>query len=237
MVGSEELIGPDVNLVFRLAKNTIKKRLGVSAYVAYTTQAIEALGLPEFTATLSSLNEGVDDFGELKVYVADMHDVWKDRRYESLLVIRDGDVVLSFTRDIKAPFGRVWAHLTVPPDEAGSSCQSRAEPRRARAAAWARAVPTCAHTADAQAKPVFLHKFTGWPRAGFAHAIFPEARFRHVIRDGRAVANSLIQMSWWSGFGGPENWKWGQLSDEDLSAWKRLTVPGQSSPESSGRCL
>lgn len=51
--------------------------------------------------------------------------------------------------------------------------------------------------ARAQQAPVFLHKFTGWPRAGFIDRVFPEARFVHVIRDGRAVANSLVQMPWW----------------------------------------
>lgn len=44
---------------------------------------------------------------------------------------------------------------------------------------------------------VFLHKFTGWPRVGFTRAVFPDACFIHVVRDGRAVANSLVQMPWW----------------------------------------
>src|SRR5262245_34783722 len=43
--------------------------------------------------------------------------------------------------------------------------------------------------AEIQRRPLFLHKFTGWPRAGFVRRIFPEARFIHVVRDGRAVAN------------------------------------------------
>ena len=54
-----------------------------------------------------------------------------------------------------------------------------------------------------RARPLFLHKFTGWPRAGLLHAVFPEARFVHVVRDGRAVASSLVQQPWWDGFGGP----------------------------------
>ena len=67
--------------------------------------------------------------------------------------------------------------------------------------------------AAAQGTPVFLHKFTGWPRAGLVHAVLPEARFLHVVRDGRAVANSLLQMPWWHGFGGPEAWTFGDLPD------------------------
>jgi Sulfotransferase family len=73
--------------------------------------------------------------------------------------------------------------------------------------------------ADAQGKPLFLHKFTGWPRSGFLDRIFPRAKFVHVVRDGRAVANSFLQMSWWRGFEGPEGWGWGPLSEEDHAAW------------------
>jgi len=74
--------------------------------------------------------------------------------------------------------------------------------------------------AERQGRPVFLHKFTGWPRARFIEAALPGSRFVHVVRDGRAVANSLVQMPWWDGFGGPSRWSWGPLSPEDLAAWE-----------------
>lgn len=114
MAGNDELIGPDVNLVFRLAKNSIKERLGLGAYIAYTQGAIDALGLPAFAATLASMVEEVEDFGKVDIHVADMHDVWERRQYETLRTIPDGDVMLSFTRDIRAPVGVVWDHLTDP---------------------------------------------------------------------------------------------------------------------------
>ncbi len=71
----------------------------------------------------------------------------------------------------------------------------------------------------AQGHPVFVHKLTGWPRARYLSAVFPQAKFVHVIRDGRAVANSLLQMDWWHGHRGPANWRLGALSPSDARAW------------------
>lgn len=62
-------------------------------------------------------------------------------------------------------------------------------------------------------------KFTGWPRIGFLAEIFPEAQFIHLVRDGRAVANSLMQVSWWHGWRGPENWRFGPLPDHYREEW------------------
>jgi omega-hydroxy-beta-dihydromenaquinone-9 sulfotransferase len=68
-------------------------------------------------------------------------------------------------------------------------------------------------------KPLFFHKFTGWPRARFVNAIFPTAKFVHVVRDGRAVANSLLQVSWWRGFRGPPEWSFGELRADYADEW------------------
>jgi hypothetical protein len=72
----------------------------------------------------------------------------------------------------------------------------------------------------AQHSDVFVQHLTGWPRAGFIRAAFPETRFVHVIRDGRAVANSWLQMGWWRGYQGPEAWHLGPLSPEAAAAWE-----------------
>jgi hypothetical protein len=85
--------------------------------------------------------------------------------------------------------------------------------------------------AEAHGTPVFLHKFTGWPRARFLRRIFPEARFIHVVRDGRAVANSWLQMSWWLGYQGPDHWQWGPIPDRYRTEW---TESMQSFPALAG---
>ena len=60
--------------------------------------------------------------------------------------------------------------------------------------------------AAVQAKAVFLHKFTGWPRTGFTRAVIPEARFVNIVRDGRAVVSSTLRSFWgWPGYRGTQH--------------------------------
>lgn len=72
----------------------------------------------------------------------------------------------------------------------------------------------------AQGRRCFLHKYTGWARIGFFRQIFPGAKFIHIVRDGRAVANSWLQMPWWVGYRGPENWLWGELPTMYRDEWE-----------------
>ena len=73
----------------------------------------------------------------------------------------------------------------------------------------------------AQGKPVFVQHLTGWPRAGFLRAALPDVRFIHVIRDGRAVANSWLQMGWWRGYQGPGAWHLGPLPEPYAGEWEQ----------------
>lgn len=66
-----------------------------------------------------------------------------------------------------------------------------------------------------------LVKITGWPRIGFLREIFPDALFIHMLRDGRAVTNSLLNTDFWWGWRGPENWRWGPLTAEQQAEWER----------------
>jgi hypothetical protein len=65
-----------------------------------------------------------------------------------------------------------------------------------------------------------LIKITGWPRMGFLDAIFEDACFVHLVRDGRAVANSLLHVNFWRGWRGPQGWRAGLLSPEDEATWQ-----------------
>lgn len=64
-----------------------------------------------------------------------------------------------------------------------------------------------------------LLKITGWPRISFLSEIFEDARFIHVMRDGRAVANSMLNVYFWRGWKGPQNWGWGELLPDQKKEW------------------
>jgi omega-hydroxy-beta-dihydromenaquinone-9 sulfotransferase len=65
-----------------------------------------------------------------------------------------------------------------------------------------------------------LLKITGWSRIGFLNEIFEDAKFIHMLRDGRAVASSLLHVSFWRGWYGPQGWRAGLLSPEDQATWE-----------------
>jgi hypothetical protein len=74
--------------------------------------------------------------------------------------------------------------------------------------------------AAVQGAPLFLHKFTGWPRARFVDHVLPGSRYVHVVRDGRAVAASWLQTDWWRGHLGPEGWHFGPLPPDYEKEWE-----------------
>lgn len=64
-------------------------------------------------------------------------------------------------------------------------------------------------------------KLTGPPRISYLRSIFPDAMFVHVVRDGRAVVDSLLRVDFWREKGGFDGPFWnGALSDSDISEWE-----------------
>lgn len=62
-----------------------------------------------------------------------------------------------------------------------------------------------------QGKRRFLHKHTGFARIAFLDQVDPQARFVQIIRDGRAVAYSMLRVDWWDGT--MRSWWWGEMPE------------------------
>lgn len=72
-----------------------------------------------------------------------------------------------------------------------------------------------------QGKGRFITKYTGWSRIEFIRSIFPDARFIHIVRDGRAVAYSYTTVPWWDGWAGVDQSRWRSLGEESLDTLAR----------------
>lgn len=71
-------------------------------------------------------------------------------------------------------------------------------------------------------RPRLMTKLTGWSRIGYLNTIFPDAKFINVVRDGRAVAFSYLNVDFWRGREGPDRWRWGPLTDEQQARWEAV---------------
>lgn len=112
--GRGELVGGDVITIHRLTKNSISQTTGVRAYTAYTGQAVDALGLDQFTERLQKHRETYEGIDELDLWVKDMHPVWEQKEKELRIEIAPYDVLVQATIDLPVPPTVAWEILTLP---------------------------------------------------------------------------------------------------------------------------
>lgn len=92
---------------------------------------------------------------------------------------------------------------------------------QADAAERSRTRKMVAAVARYQGRARFSTKITGPARVGFLSSIFPDAIFVHVIRDGRAVVHSLLQVGFWRDTFRLRAPAWrGGLTERDLDRWR-----------------
>ena len=109
-----ELVGNDVNLVHRLAKNHIKEETGCKAYAAFTESVMDALGLAEFQNSLIPYRETFADVGEVKMYVLDMHSVWERLKDRVRIEVRPAEAMVDLKFEFPVPPSILWEYLTKP---------------------------------------------------------------------------------------------------------------------------
>jgi uncharacterized protein YndB with AHSA1/START domain len=110
---SQELLGSDVILAHRLAKNTVTAATGVRAYALYTAALVEALDIGHLTTDWEPHREEYDA-GEVDCWVADMTPVWQTARERSVIEIAETEYKGSRSVELAVPVERVWDRLTDP---------------------------------------------------------------------------------------------------------------------------
>lgn len=110
----DELVGPSVNLLFRLAKNTIRETLGMAGYLAFTEAAVTALAIPGYAAQLVEHLEPAASGDSQRLLVKDMAPIWEERRARGTLDLAAEGVLVTMERQFPARLTVVWDYLTGP---------------------------------------------------------------------------------------------------------------------------
>lgn len=109
--GHLELMGADINLVHRLLKNSVTAETGIRAYILCTEAGERALGLEGASDTLVPHIETVPDFGEVRVWVRDMHPLFEERRDEERIEYSSDEIVKTDSIVVAMPPGVLWDYL------------------------------------------------------------------------------------------------------------------------------
>jgi uncharacterized protein YndB with AHSA1/START domain len=109
-----ELVGNDVNLAHRLAKNHIKEKTDFKAYAAFTQSVMDALGLEDFQNSLTPHRETFADVGDVQMYVYDMHKVWERLKDTVRIEVRPEEANIIQELEFPVPPSLLWEYLTKP---------------------------------------------------------------------------------------------------------------------------
>jgi len=109
-----ELLGNEVNLVHRLAKNHIREKTGFGAYTAYTQAVIDKMALGEIAASMIPHRETFADVGEVQLYVQNMHEVWEKRGEEVRITAEKNNPMGRLEFDFPYPPEIMWQYIISP---------------------------------------------------------------------------------------------------------------------------
>ena len=111
---SEELTGPDVILVHRLAKGTSGEIVGKPAYAVYTKVTLDAMAMDPSILGFKSHTEDLADIGEVEVFVQDLAVRWTFEQERNRDYVTSSESVHEVSFETAAAPAVVWDHLTDP---------------------------------------------------------------------------------------------------------------------------
>jgi hypothetical protein len=108
--GIRELVGSDVNLIHRLMKNHITENTGWTAYILFTSQALEHMQVqPE---GLHQQLESYEHLGDIQVLCLDLHERYKAILEAKRVIVLPEEAEFYNTFDFEFPPPVIWHWLT-----------------------------------------------------------------------------------------------------------------------------
>ncbi len=114
IAGNEELTGPDVILVHRLLKNSVREQLDVSGYAMHTDACVRALAVEPETLGLIEHRERYDDIGEVVCYVDDLDERWRYESERRRVFIVGSEAEFEMSVELPVPVPTAWDWVTNP---------------------------------------------------------------------------------------------------------------------------
>jgi hypothetical protein len=114
IAGSEELTGPDVILVHRLAKGTSGDLIGKPAFAVYTGATLNNMAMDPSVLGFAPHTENFAGIGDVDVFVQDLSVRWAYEQERNRDYVTDEQSVFKVEFETLAPPSVVWSHLTDP---------------------------------------------------------------------------------------------------------------------------
>lgn len=111
---SEELTGPDVILLHRLAKGTSGEKINKPAYAVYTKATLDSMSMDPSILGFISHTETFSDIGDVDVYVQDLAVRWTFEQERNRDFVTSAESVYEHTFDTRVAPSVVWEYLTDP---------------------------------------------------------------------------------------------------------------------------
>jgi len=111
---SEELTGPDVILVHRLAKGSSGEKINKPAFAVYTKPTLDSMAMDPSILGFVPHTEVFSDIGEVEVYVQDLAVRWTFEQERNRDYISSAQAVYETSFETPAAPAEVWESLTDP---------------------------------------------------------------------------------------------------------------------------
>jgi hypothetical protein len=110
----EELVGGDVVVVHRLAKNSAAEALGARGYVLFTDACVRALGLDPEALELQSHVERYEDIGEVQCWLDNLDRRWRFEQERNRVYVPAKSASFEHVLQTTAEPAIAWEWLTSP---------------------------------------------------------------------------------------------------------------------------
>jgi uncharacterized protein YndB with AHSA1/START domain/class 3 adenylate cyclase len=107
-----ELVGSDVNLIHRLAKNHVTEATGWRAYMLFTDQCVAKLQLTLADAHIQM--EEYEHLGEIKTHNVNLHQRYKDITEQRRILLEEKDADMILRVDFPTPPSVTWEWIQDP---------------------------------------------------------------------------------------------------------------------------